>query len=160
MRKLEEIFQKKRVKSMNKGDERMKNNSIYRKIHDMNAALPGLLLGIFLFGVLLEIVGIFFVNDKTNYSIGLWIGVATAFFMAFHMAFSLNQVVERGVKGAQAQATRHNIIRYFIVVIILGILMVTKIGNPLAAFAGIMGLKVSAYLQPVFLKMSQNKKQN
>ena len=33
--------------------------------------------------------------------------------------------------------------------------MITRIGNPLAAFAGIMGLKVSAYVQPLFAKLSR-----
>jgi len=80
--------------------------------------------------------------------------VFTAVFMAFHMAVTLNTAVERDVKGAQASATRQNIFRYFIVVVILGILMLTEVGNPLAAFAGVMGLKVSAYMQPLFARLS------
>ncbi len=128
---------------------------IRTKIREINTALPGLLVGILLVGILCQIAGLFFVSDKTNYSIGLWIGVLTAIFMAFHMAVSLNSVVERDVKGAQAAATRQNIIRYLVVILILGILMVTKIGNPLAAFAGVMGLKISAYVQPLFSKISR-----
>ena len=54
--------------------------------------------------------------------------------------------------------TSLNLIRYLIVIIILGILMVTEIGNPIAAFVGVMGLKVSAYLQPIFQKLSHKKK--
>lgn len=123
----------------------------------LNTALPGLLLGIVLFGVLCQIVGIFFVADKAGYSIGLWIGVVTACFMAFHMAWSLDRAVEKDVKGAQATVTRHNIIRYLAVVVILGILMVTRLGNPLSAFLGIIGLKASAYMQPLFEKMSRKK---
>ncbi len=72
------------------------------------------------------------------------------------MAVTLNVTVERDVKGAQAAATRHNIIRYVVVVVILAILMMTSIGNPLAAFAGIMGLKISAYIQPLFARLSHN----
>ena len=127
------------------------------RIRDINSALPGLLLGIVLFGAVSQIVGIFLVADKVNYSIGLWIGVLTAVFMAFHMAITLNNAVERDVKGAQATVTRHNIIRYLAVVVILGILMVTRLGNPLSAFLGIIGLKVSAYIQPLFEKMSHGK---
>ena len=129
-----------------------------KKISSINSALPGLLLGIVLFGAVSQLVGIVLVTEKANYSIGLWIGVLTAIFMAFHMAFSLNSAVDRDVKGAQAAATRQNIIRYLIVVLILGILMMTNIGNPIAAFVGVMGLKISAYLQPIFQKLSQKKK--
>lgn len=122
------------------------------RLKEINSALPGLLFGIVIFGVLCQIAGFFLVEDRANFSIGLWIGVGTAIFMAFHMAVSLNMTVERDVKGAQAAATRQNIIRYLVVVIVFAILMVTRIGNPLAAFAGVMGLKLSAYVQPVLAK--------
>lgn len=128
------------------------------RLREINTALPGLLLGIILFGVLCQIAGLFFVEDKADYSIGLWVGVLTAIFMAFHMAITLNSAVERDVKGAQAAATRQNIIRYLVVVMVLGILMLTEIGNPLAAFAGVMGLKISAYVQPLFVKLSRSKR--
>lgn len=126
------------------------------RLRKINTALPGLLIGIILFGILCQVLIFFVVEDKTGYSIGLWVGVLTAIFMAFHMAVTLNTAVERDVKGAQASATRQNIIRYLIVVVILGILMLTKVGNPLAAFAGVMGLKVSAYLQPLFVRLSRH----
>ena len=122
------------------------------RLREINSALPGLLFGIVIFGVLCQIVGVFLVDDRADFSIGLWIGVGTAIFMAFHMAVSLNMTVERDVKGAQAAATRQNIIRYLVVVIVFAILMVTGIGNPLAAFAGVMGLKLSAYAQPILSK--------
>lgn len=134
--------------------------SLIAKLRKINTALPGLLTGIVLFGILCQIAGFFLVEDKADYSIGLWIGVFTAIFMSFHMAVSLNSAVERDAKGAQAAATRQNIIRYLAVVIILGILMVTKIGNPLAAFLGVMGLKISAYLQPLFGKISHQDERN
>lgn len=131
--------------------------SFIQKIRDINNALPGLLGGIVLYGIICQLVGVFFVADKGNYSAGLWVGVLTAIFMALHMAIVLNSVVESDEKGAGAIAMRQNIIRYLVVVIILGILMVTRAGNPLAAFLGIMGLKISAYIQPLFTKMSQRK---
>lgn len=131
-----------------------------KKLKEINTALPGLLIGIVLWGILCQLVGIILspITDKGNYSIGLWVGVLTALMMSFHMAFTLNHVVEKDIKGAQATATVQNLIRYFIVVIILGILMVTKTGNPIAAFVGIMGLKVSAYIQPLLAKLLSNHK--
>lgn len=128
-----------------------------KRIRNMNTALPGLLCGILIFTTVCQIVGIFLVTDKTDYSIGLWIGGLTAIFMAFHMAYVLNGAVERDVRGAEAITMRQNMIRYLIVVLILGILMMTRIGNPLAAFLGIMSLKVSAYLQPMLKRLSHRK---
>lgn len=125
-----------------------------RKLSNLNSALPGLLGGIILCGAVSQLVGVFLVNDKADFSIGLWIGVFTALAMAFHMAWVLSSAVLKDEKGAQAAVVRQNMIRYLGVVIILGILMVTQIGNPIAAFVGVMGLKVSAYLQPLFGKLS------
>lgn len=136
----------------------MKRKNMRKKLSDMNRALPGLLGGIVLFGAVSQIVGLFFVEEKINYSIGLWVGVLMAVFMAVHMAWSLNRALGQDLKGAQSVATKQNIIRYLIVVLILGILMITEIGNPIAAFVGVMGLKVSAYLQPIFEKLSHKKK--
>ena len=47
-----------------------------------------------------------------------------------------------------------NMIRYGVIVIAFGMLCMIDIGNPLAAFAGIMGLKAGAYLQPFTHKIS------
>lgn len=128
-----------------------------RRLRDINSALPGLMLGIIVCGVISEIAGVFLVADKLNYTIGLWIGVLTALGMALHMAYVLDRVLDRGEKGAQAAVARHSIIRYLAVILVLGVLMITEVGNPIAAFVGIIGLKVSAYLQPLFAKLSHRK---
>ena len=134
--------------------------SKFSVIKEINSALPGLLLGIILFGTICQVIIFLLAEDKAGYSIGLWMGIITAVFMAIHMALSLNVTVEMDEKGAQTAATRHNLIRYAIVVIIMGIIMVTEIGNPLTAFLGVMGLKASAYLQPLFKKLSRKNELN
>ncbi len=126
-----------------------------KRLSDMNSALPGLLIGVVLFGAVSQLIGIFLVTDKVGYSLGLWIGVILAIYSAVDMAVSLNSAMDRDEKGAQALMTKRNIIRYLVVVLALGSLMITKCANPLAAFLGAMGLKVSAYLQPIFTKFKK-----
>ncbi|MBQ7943528.1 MAG: ATP synthase subunit I [Lachnospiraceae bacterium] len=108
--------------------------------------------GIILYGGICQLVGIFLTTDKANFSIGLWVGVLTALFMAYHMARVIDNAMELGENGAQKTVVAQNVIRYVVVVIILAILMMTNIGNPIAAFIGTMGLKVSAYMQPLLAK--------
>ena len=74
-----------------------------RRLRDINSALPGLMLGIIVCGVISEIAGVFLVADKLNYTIGLWIGVLTALGMALHMAYVLDRVLDRGEKGRRQQ---------------------------------------------------------
>jgi hypothetical protein len=136
----------------------MRIGRIKGRLSKINTALPSLLLGIIAFGIICQIIGLFFVKDKADYSIGLWIGVLTAIFMAFHMAICLNRSVVLDEKGARATATRHNIIRYLVVVLVELVLVLTQVGNPLSAFLGIMGLKVSAYMQPLLSRLTHHER--
>lgn len=123
-----------------------------KKLTGLNNALPALWLSILLFGIACQVVGVFLVRDKLSYSLGLWIGIILALGMAYHMAYVLASALDMGERGAQISVTKHNMIRYAIVVVVLGILMLTDVANPLAAFVGLMGLKVGAYLQPLTYK--------
>lgn len=120
-----------------------------KRLRTLNSALPALWLSILLYGIVCQIAGFFLVGDKLSYSLGLWIGIILALLMAYHMAYVLSNALDMGERGAQISVTKHNMIRYGVVVVVLGILMLTDVANPLAAFAGLMGLKVGAYLQPL-----------
>ena len=120
-----------------------------KKLTQLSDVLPELWVGILLYGVLCEIVGLIFVEDRLFYSIGLIAGVLCALFMATHMAWSLNGAMGLAEGDAVKKMQVHNIVRYLIVVVVFFFLLFTKLGNPLVAFLGVMGLKVAAYLQPV-----------
>lgn len=119
-----------------------------RKLRDINDSLPALFLGILAFGFLAEIVFVWFVEDKAGYTAGLLIGVATALFSAWHMAWSLHKTFECEEETVTKRMQKYSVLRYGVQLIVLGVLILTKIGNPLAAFLGMWGLKVSAYLAP------------
>lgn len=120
-----------------------------KKLTQLSDVLPDLWAGILLYGVLCEIVGLIFVEDRLFYSIGLIAGIMCALFMATHMAWSLSLAMDMAEGDAVKKMQVHNIFRYVIVVIVFFLLLFTKLGNPLSAFLGVMGLKVAAYLQPV-----------
>lgn len=115
----------------------------------LNNALPGLILGILVYGVLVEIIGVWFASDKIRYTTGLAIGIALACGMAINMAVVLADAVDiYGESRAQSKIIAKSILRYLIVVIVFFVMMKWNLGNPIIAFIGVLGLKVSAYLQP------------
>ena len=120
----------------------------------VNRTLFELEVGILIFGVVCQLF-VFFVKDKAGYSIGLWIGVVTAFLVAVHMWWSLDKGLDYGEKAAVGFLTRQNIFRYLGIIVIFAVICITEIGNPLSAFLGIMGLKAGAYLQPLTKKISR-----
>ncbi len=110
--------------------------------------LTELAVGIAAWGLLCQVTVVWFVADKAGYSLGLWMGVLLAAAAGVHMWWALDRALDYGRDAAVKMITKHNIIRYFVFVIVMALIMVSGFANPLAAFLGLMGLKVAAYLQP------------
>ncbi len=120
----------------------------------MNRTLFELLSGILIFGIVCQLF-VFITRDRAGGSIGLWIGILTAGVYAYHMWRTLDRGLDLGEKDAVGYISRQNIIRYVLTVAVLIAVAVTKIGNPLWAFLGVMGLKASAYMHFFTRKISR-----
>lgn len=119
----------------------------------INESLPGLIAGIIFYGIVIWLAGVWFVDDKWAYSIGLWYGIAIAIGMAIHMAVVIYDAVTfDGEERAKLKVTAKATLRYVVVAVLFGIFVYFRLGNFIAAFVGMMGLKISAYLQPLFTK--------
>ncbi len=112
-----------------------------------------LCLGILIYGVVFELILLVF-SRKAAYSIGLWVGVLLAVAGAVHMWWSLNRTLDMPEKDAAKYAVTNNIIRYLVVVIVMMVLIYTNFANPVFMFCGYMGMKISAYLNPVMQKVN------
>lgn len=127
----------------------------------LNEALPDLVLGIIIYGFLLQFTGVWLVDDKLHYSTGLWIGIACALFMAVHMAVSIEDAVSIGTEdGAKKKTIASAMFRYVIVLAVLFLMCYFHLGMILPAFFGVLGLKFSAYAQPFFHRLSEKKDHN
>lgn len=124
-----------------------------KKPGEINSSLPDLFAGILIFGALAEIIPVWFVNDKAGYTIGLLIGIVTAMFVAWHMAWSLNRAFEFDEGTATKRLQKNSALRYGVQLIVLGLLIITEAGNPLSAFLGMWSLKVAAYTAPFTHKL-------
>lgn len=120
----------------------------------VNRTLFELETGILLFALACQVVIAFF-PQRGEWSRGLWIGILTACLCAFHMWYSLDKGLSLTEKGAAGYLGRQSMLRMAVVALVLVICAVTSAGNLLTAFIGVMGLKVSAYLQPVTKKISR-----
>ena len=122
-------------------------------IKNISETLKELLIGILFYGIIVEVFILCFSKEKGYLSIGLWMGILLASAAAIHMWWGLDKGMELG-DGATKYLLSQNMIRYGVIVIAFGLLCLVDIGSPLAAFAGIMGLKAGAYLQPFTHKIS------
>ena len=120
----------------------------------INESLPGLIAGILLFGVLIQLTGVWFVEDKLGYSIGLWYGVAIGIGMAINLATVIYDAVTFDGEGnANKRVAAMSMLRYTVVAILFCILGYFEFGNLFTAFLGVMCLKFSAYSQPLLNKL-------
>ena len=115
----------------------------------INDALPGLVFGIVFYGIVVQLIGVWFVTDKISYSIGLWYGIAIAVGIAVNIA-----TVIYDAKDANRRIVAKSLLRYIVVAVLLFILGLFDFGNLIMAFVGMLGLKISAYLQPLFMKVT------
>ena len=124
----------------------------------LNEALPGLVLGIIIYGILLQVTVVWLVDDKLRYSTGLWIGIGCALFMAIHMAMSIEDAVCIGTEdGAKKKTIASAMFRYVVVLVVLVVMCYFHLGSILPAFFGVLGLKFSAYAQPLFYRLQKKR---
>ena len=118
----------------------------------LNDALPELILGILIYGAAALVLGIpvciLISADVVGYGVGLVTGIGLSVFMAIHIAIVIEDSVHRG-EGATKILAAKSVLRYIVVAAVLFVMMWLHIGNIFAAFIGILGLKFSAYAQPV-----------
>jgi hypothetical protein len=123
------------------------------KIRKWNRTLLELEGGIVLFGLVVQAVGVWFVPDKSGCSIGLWIGIVMSMISAWHMNFVLDRAFDGPEEFVTKQIIRGSVIRYIVLVLVYMLTAVSGIGNPIASFVGMLGMKVAAYIQPFTHKL-------
>jgi|GEM_PF-166135 len=120
-----------------------------KRFFQISDVLDELLTGICLFGLLCQIAVLVFSGRRGYYSAGLWIGIALALLGGLHIAWSLDKALDLGEEGATKKMRAYSLLRYGVALVVLGLLMILDFASPLTAFLGLMGLKISAYLQPL-----------
>lgn len=126
----------------------------------INDILPELFFEILIYGIIVQLVGVWFVADKLKYTTGLWLGIVMAMCLAVHMATVIRNTVDSIVtKKATAKTAIFSIIRYVAVVTLFLVVLYFKVGNVFAMFMGVMGLKAAAYLWPFTHKINRKRKE-
>lgn len=108
-------------------------------------------------GLLLQTVLLFFVKERFYVSCGLWLGIAIAIYMLVYMYYILKKGMGSGAEHAKKYVLFHFVVRYISVGIMFWIVLYARLGNPFSCFAGILCLKVAAYMQPFLEKRRINK---
>lgn len=129
------------------------------RLRRINDALPGLVAGIILYAVVVQLAGVWFVRDKLGYSVGLWFGAFVAVGLAINIAtVILDSVTLDGGRRAEMRIIVKSVLRYLVVAALFLLFGYLKLGNLFTAFIGVLGLKISAYMQPLLEKLGKRAK--
>lgn len=74
----------------------IKRGIILTMLKRLNGALPNLVIGIIIYGFIIQFTGVWFVDDKLKYSVGLWYGVIIAIGTAINLAQVIYDSVSLG----------------------------------------------------------------
>ena len=114
--------------------------------------LKSLISGILLCGILFQAVFVWFSDAKVFFSLGLWIGVGVAVFMAWHIRYSLEDALD------MSHMYRMYGIRMAVVLVVFFITAYFEIGSMIGVLLGVMTLKVGAYMQPLLQKIKKKRR--
>ncbi len=114
----------------------------------LNDGLPSLVVTILIYGLLIVLIGIWFVDDKIRYLTGTVFGISLAIYMAVSIASVVRTVVESENEVSVGRLRGKAVFRYLIVFAVLCIMLYFNLGSLIPAFLGVLGLKICSYLQP------------
>ena len=122
--------------------------------------LKDMIMTMVIYGIIAQIICLFIPGDHLRRAAGLWIGVATGIGMAIHMKQSLDEALYLDEKGASKYMQKAYAKRYIAVIILFIGVTYFNLVNILTLIAGVMGLKVAAYSQPIMHKLFQKLKKS
>ena len=103
----------------------------------LNPVLPELFISILVYGVVVELVGVWWVDDKIRYTSGLAIGIGLALFMSVNIASSIWGMMDVTTKKAQAGVAVKAVGRYLVVAVVSIAMGYFNLGNILTWFIGV-----------------------
>lgn len=114
--------------------------------------LTGFLLGIGVYALLVEVIGIFFSENLLSYTLGLLAGTVISVFLIFHMAKTLDKALDMPQEQAAKYVRKQSFIRLFIMLLAMIVGLAVEWLNFITIVLGLLGLKLGALIAPVFLK--------
>lgn len=118
-----------------------------------NSTLKELLIGIFLIGILAQIVCLIFLKRHLYHAVGLWTGVFVSVGMAIHMQRSIEDGLDLMGDAGVKYMKKAYLMRTMVVCVVVAVVLYFDLGNPLTIIIGIMALKAAVYLQPLVHKV-------
>lgn len=121
---------------------------IKNAVKSMNTVLKEIIIGILLLGILFQLVFMWFFSSKLMFTLGLWVGVVLSVFMAVHMNYGIERMLERPEEDSRKYMAKMVAIRMVTQLAVFLGMCLLEASTGLAVLLGIFTLKTGAYVQP------------
>lgn len=123
----------------------------------INNTLLELIIGIVLSAAVVEVLSILITGFSGTFTVGLWIGAATAVGLSAHMYRSIDHALDMQPDDADKYMRRAYLIRTAVILIVAGAVTFFHLGSVIATFVGVFCLKFGAFLQPLTRRVLHGK---
>jgi hypothetical protein len=124
----------------------------------INETFKALEIGIGCYGLVYLLLGIIIAPNKQSFLYGAILGLVIAYLLSIHLYVTIHKSVDMEEKRATNYTSLMAGARILIMIVAIVLaLTFPKIFNTLAVFLGILGLKVSAYMEPFISKVKNLK---
>lgn len=118
----------------------------------INRTVVDLIIGMIICSLCFEIIGIIVVDNKLKYTFGLWLGTFVETLFVVHMYKTLNLAVTMDADNARKYIQKMSLLRALLSLIIVGLSMYFSVVSYISVVIGMLGLKLSSFIQPLVNK--------
>lgn len=105
-------------------------------------------IGLGIYFIIFEIIGLIFVENRLSYSLGLLIGCGTGAFLIWNMFVSIDHALDLNPQEAEKFTKKRSFIRGLVMLVVAFLGIRLPHISFTAIVIGMLGLKIAAFLQP------------
>lgn len=105
-------------------------------------------IGLGIYFIIFEIIGLIFVENRLSYSLGLLAGCGTAAFLIWNMFVSIDCALDMSPSEAEKYTKKRAFFRGLVMLVVAFLGMRLPCISFTAIVIGMLGLKIAAFLQP------------
>lgn len=118
-------------------------------INRPDEVLRELMTGIIVVGVIGQLICLFIPTQVLFLSIGWWVGIAVAIFMAWHMYRNISNALDMAEGDAISSVRYSSMIRYGTALVLMMIVHYSGAASVVSYVIALFSLKIGAYIQPI-----------
>lgn len=121
-------------------------------MNQVKKTIIGFLIGIGIYGIIIEVLGVCIFPKKLAFSLGLLLGICGSIFLIMHITFTLDKALDMGEQQATKYIRKQALLRLFVMLIIMIIALKFEYFYFVATILGLLGLKIGSFIAAPILK--------